>query len=378
MINIRQLLLLLLISSPATQAMRHLANETPQSYLSRFKRKFAYELVDLYNVRVWRPEIFANTLLEMAKIFVQRADTRLTNVDPAVTCLSRISEEDKPGRCDEIARVLAAVVDHLNVARAALTTLRRTILNGHYSDCDWIDRVRYEFNQTAKDIKGLAARVLDERPRLTEAKRTIAVYQKPDEAKKIITKIKENQVSCLIYHVHDLEHDADSLCKLLAEALKNDKNLHTLELHSDSLGEVGVIAIAEMLTTNTGLKNLSIKGKPYTENGAQALLASLKSNQRPINMELSYATYKNKHGQMRATSTYNFLTRAIPPLKYCGVSQDTQNKIIRQLRFNNEYPQFWKKPSPDILELLCCSWEVPTEVFEYVMVPIWFALVDLK
>ncbi|KFH68943.1 hypothetical protein, variant [Podila verticillata NRRL 6337] len=64
----------------------------------------------------------------------------------------------------------------------------------------------------------------------------------------------------------------------LAEALKNNSTLTTLDLRGNSIGDNGAQALSETLKTNSTLTTLDLRGNSIGDNGAQALSKTLKTN----------------------------------------------------------------------------------------------------
>ncbi|KAG0358602.1 hypothetical protein BGZ54_010353 [Gamsiella multidivaricata] len=66
--------------------------------------------------------------------------------------------------------------------------------------------------------------------------------------------------------------------EILAEALKTNSTLTTLNLESNSIGDNGALALSEALKTNSTLTSLDLQYNSIRENGALALSEALKTN----------------------------------------------------------------------------------------------------
>ncbi|KAG0378852.1 hypothetical protein BGX24_002642, partial [Mortierella sp. AD032] len=74
--------------------------------------------------------------------------------------------------------------------------------------------------------------------------------------------------------------------EMLAETLKTNSTLTTLNLRSNSIGEYGAMALAEALKTNSALTTLELIGNSIGGNGAVALAEALKTNSTLTTLEL--------------------------------------------------------------------------------------------
>ncbi|KAG0196550.1 hypothetical protein BGX28_009996, partial [Mortierella sp. GBA30] len=74
----------------------------------------------------------------------------------------------------------------------------------------------------------------------------------------------------------------------LAETLKTNSTLTTLDLSSNSIGENGAIALSEALKTNSTLTTLHLKRNSIGDNGAVALSEALNTNSTVTTLNLSY------------------------------------------------------------------------------------------
>jgi hypothetical protein len=64
----------------------------------------------------------------------------------------------------------------------------------------------------------------------------------------------------------------------LAEALRTNTSLTTLELYNNQIGDAGAVALAEALRTNTSLTTLNLSGNQIGDAGAVALAIALRTN----------------------------------------------------------------------------------------------------
>ncbi|KAG0014464.1 hypothetical protein BGZ82_001746 [Podila clonocystis] len=74
----------------------------------------------------------------------------------------------------------------------------------------------------------------------------------------------------------------------LAEALKTNSTLTTLDLEGNSIGENRAQALAEALKTNSTLTTLNLSSNAIGENGAQALAEALKTNSTLTTLDLGF------------------------------------------------------------------------------------------
>ena len=374
MINFRTLLLIFLVFSPGTRALNinfvdQLENETPESYLTRQKKIIENETNSFFNTI-----LIADQLFDKANSYVVVATFRLDTINKELHVFKRLPEEIKATNRPKYEGAFAAVLIELNIARTALTALRGIILDERYPPSDWINSCKSEFNDLVKIVKEVAQRLLDTRNAFSQqAEKTIALYHRPNQFKEFITKISDKKVSSVIFHDNDPSSDGNNICQLLADAFENiPNNVETLELSVDSVSEEGLILIAGIIKTNTVLKCVNLRTKPLTEKSAQALLTALKSNGRPIDLKIKHSA------ALFPSAIYDddfvFIPATMPVKDFCTVSKDTRDKIIRQLRFNNEYPQFLNG-NTRVLELFCCSKNLlPEDIITFVIVPILFEL----
>jgi len=74
----------------------------------------------------------------------------------------------------------------------------------------------------------------------------------------------------------------------LAEALKTNITLTSIELYSSRIGAEGAQALAEALKTNIALTSIDLECNQIGAEGAQALAAALKTNTTLTSIDLSY------------------------------------------------------------------------------------------
>ncbi|KAF9335399.1 hypothetical protein BG006_000186 [Podila minutissima] len=74
----------------------------------------------------------------------------------------------------------------------------------------------------------------------------------------------------------------------LAETLKTNSTLTTLNLKGSSIGDNGAQALAEALKTNSTLTTLNLEGNSIDDNGAQALAETLKTNSTLTTLNLEH------------------------------------------------------------------------------------------
>ncbi|KAF9961236.1 hypothetical protein BGZ72_004377 [Mortierella alpina] len=84
---------------------------------------------------------------------------------------------------------------------------------------------------------------------------------------------------------------------LIAEALKLNASLTALNLRGNSIGRIGAKALAEALKINSNLANLSLQGNSIGDHGAKALAEALKINSSLTTLDLQ----KNSIGDHGAT-----------------------------------------------------------------------------
>ncbi|KAF9962085.1 hypothetical protein BGZ72_010691 [Mortierella alpina] len=72
----------------------------------------------------------------------------------------------------------------------------------------------------------------------------------------------------------------------LAEVLKTNTTLTTLDLQSNSVGDIGAQALSEALQTNSTLTTLALNNNNIGDNGAQALAYALKTNKTLTTLSL--------------------------------------------------------------------------------------------
>ena len=122
----------------------------------------------------------------------------------------------------------------------------------------------------------------------------------------------------------------DSGATALASTLESNCTLRVLNLNGCHVGRLGAIALAQMLLQNGELKELYLSGNPICETGVQALLNALKKNYRLQSLtfdayseanqkELDYWTALTPRG--RAMLTRNITPALIPRVLY-RVSKD--------------------------------------------------------
>ncbi|KAF9309935.1 hypothetical protein BG003_009136 [Podila horticola] len=86
--------------------------------------------------------------------------------------------------------------------------------------------------------------------------------------------------SNLILTTLDLRYNStgDSGAQALSEALKTNSTLIALDLPNNSIGGIGALALSEALKTNSTLTTLALENNSIGENGALALSEALKTN----------------------------------------------------------------------------------------------------
>ncbi|KAG0041713.1 hypothetical protein BGZ83_001406, partial [Gryganskiella cystojenkinii] len=89
----------------------------------------------------------------------------------------------------------------------------------------------------------------------------------------------------------------EKVVRVLAEALKFNTTLTSLDLHSNSIGGSGTQALGEALKTNTTLTSLNLWNNSIGDSGAQALGEALKTNTSLATLILQWNSIGGSGGQ---------------------------------------------------------------------------------
>jgi len=115
-------------------------------------------------------------------------------------------------------------------------------------------------------------------PKLTNQERIILEYNKSKFTPEILLrKLKLtvddiyaiinllNEQKCFALELNNCNID-DNIACILADALKNNISLHTLNLSNNNFGNIGTQAILESLYFNIKIKNLNLSGNRFDYN----------------------------------------------------------------------------------------------------------------
>jgi len=105
----------------------------------------------------------------------------------------------------------------------------------------------------------------------------------------------EKYISPIFYSINSEK------AKVLAEALKTNRTMTTLEIEDDNIGDEGAKAFAEALKTNNILMTLNLAGNKIGVEGAKAFAEALKNNNKLMTLNLG----NNTIGDEGATALVN-------------------------------------------------------------------------
>ncbi|KAK3819060.1 MAG: hypothetical protein J3R72DRAFT_529307 [Linnemannia gamsii] len=123
--------------------------------------------------------------------------------------------------------------------------------------------------------------------------------------------------------------------KALAEALKTNSTLTTLDLWNNSIGSDGAKALAEALKTNSTLTTLNLNRNSIGGDGAKALAEALKTNSTLTTLNLEYNKIGDDGAKALAEALKTNSTLTILSLEYNKIGDDGAKALAEALKTNS-------------------------------------------
>jgi len=189
----------------------------------------------------------------------------------------------------------------------------------------------------------------------------------PDSAREISYGLKKNSTLekiCLNSNVF-----GEGGAFFFAEALAENSSLKSVQLENNNISSKGAEYIAEALKKiNTSLRSISLRGNNIGDKGALAILNALK-----INCTLIQDAKETKARRKNCVLGDHQCSSDVVNQIRAEISKNAQ--IYQGISSFNNWPQLhyslpkgWQK---NIVELLCCCPEIPTEIIG-VIIPLFF------
>jgi hypothetical protein len=181
----------------------------------------------------------------------------------------------------------------------------------------------------------------------------------------------------------------------IAQSLKDNTTLVSLELSCNNIGDAGAIAIAEWLISNTNLEYLDLSQNHISDIGLEALCNALKVNKTLLGIKISHNVGIRNWGVLIPVLEVNFgiqnliideyscpinISKSIEALRRrnMGLYQDQYWRPLRHLSFpsNSIYRESWCSARINyschnmIISSIICNGEfsvrLPIEVWKYI------------
>ncbi|KAF9536937.1 hypothetical protein EC957_009341 [Mortierella hygrophila] len=123
--------------------------------------------------------------------------------------------------------------------------------------------------------------------------------------------------------------------KALAEALKTNSALTTLNLHNSSIGDDGAKALAEALKTNSALTTLNLHNNSTGSDGAKALAEALKTNSALTTLNLRYSSIGSDGAKALAEALKTNSTLTTLDLQYNSIGDNGAVALSKALKINS-------------------------------------------
>ncbi|KAF9536772.1 hypothetical protein EC957_009735, partial [Mortierella hygrophila] len=122
---------------------------------------------------------------------------------------------------------------------------------------------------------------------------------------------------------------------ILADALKTNSTLTTLDLRGNSIGSDGAKALAEALKTNSILTTLDLGGNSIGSDGAKALAEALKTNSTLTTLNLWYNSIGSDEAKALAEALKTNSTLTTLNLERNSIGSDGANALAEALKTNS-------------------------------------------
>ncbi|KAF9176758.1 hypothetical protein BGZ50_009716 [Haplosporangium sp. Z 11] len=122
---------------------------------------------------------------------------------------------------------------------------------------------------------------------------------------------------------------------LLADALKTNSTLTTLDLRNNSIGDNGAQALSEALKINSTLTTLDLSANSIGDNGAVALSEAFKTNSTLITLDLSANSIGDNGAQMLSEALKTNLTLTTLNLRNNSIGPNGAQALSETLKSNS-------------------------------------------
>ncbi|XP_051896563.1 tropomodulin-2 isoform X2 [Pristis pectinata] len=200
-----------------------------------------------------------------------------------------------------------------------------TLTNTHY--CDSVDGNKGGLNNVVKGEK--VKPVLDEPPN-------------PTNVEESLQRIKANDPGLVEVNLNNIKNIPIPTLKDFAEALKKNSHLKKFSLAATRSNDPIAFALADMLRVNTTLRSLNIESNFITGVGIQAIIDALKENETLMEIKIDNqrqqlgATVEMEMAQMLETNTsvlkfgYQFMQQG--PRTRAAAAITKNNDLVRKKR----------------------------------------------
>ncbi|KAG9069785.1 hypothetical protein KI688_009110 [Linnemannia hyalina] len=127
----------------------------------------------------------------------------------------------------------------------------------------------------------------------------------------------------------------DNGAKALADALKANLTLTTLDLRSNSIGDNGAKALARALKTNSALTTLILGNNPIESDGAKTLAEALKINSTLTTLVLFNNLFGSDGAKALAEALKTNSTLTTLDLQNCQIGSDGSKALAEALKTNS-------------------------------------------